>query len=128
MNMRRLLLVSLLLVVLVPLAVRAQTPDEKTLVVAQSVDISGMEPNLISSRAEANIANEIFGTLYEVNSKGEIIPYLANDFKESADGKELTFTLNEGLTCHDGEALTAEDVAYTFNRAADPGNKFDGNG
>ena len=127
MKLRRLLFVSLLLLVAVPLAVRAQTPDEKTLVVAQSVDISGMEPNMISSRAEANIANEIFGTLYEVNSKGAIVPYLANDFKESADGKELTFTLNEGLTCHDGEALTAEDVAYTFNRAADPANKFNGN-
>jgi peptide/nickel transport system substrate-binding protein len=40
---------------------------------------------------------------------------------------EWTFTLNEGLVCHDGEALTAEDAAYTFMRAADPANAFTGN-
>ena len=36
-------------------------------------------------------------------------------------------TLHEGLTCHDGEPLTAEDAAYSFNRMADPANGFTGN-
>ncbi len=124
---RNWMLVLMVLVVGVPLIVRAQAPDEKTLVVAQSVDIAGMEPNMINSRSEANIANHIFGTLYEVDDKGAIVPYLAKEYKLSDDGASMTFTLNEGLTCHDGEALTAEDVAYTFNRGADPANKFDGN-
>ena len=39
----------------------------------------------------------------------------------------MTFKLNEGLTCHDGEALTAEDVVYSFLRAADDANGFTGN-
>ena len=42
-------------------------------------------------------------------------------------GCKYVYTLREGLTCHDGEALTAEDVAYTFNRAKDPANQFTGN-
>ena len=55
------------------------------------------------------------------------MPYLAESYTESDDGTKLTFKLNAGLTCHDGEPLTAEDVVYSFKRAADPAMKFTGN-
>lgn len=99
----------------------------QTLTIGQSVDVGSFEPANISSRAESNIIGQIFGTLYDVSEAGEIRPYLAKSSKLSEDGKSLTFTLNEGLKCHDGEPLTAEDVAYTFTRAADPANAFTGN-
>lgn len=102
-------------------------PDAETLVIGQSVDAASFEPQLSNSRAEANIMQHIFGTLYQVADNGNIEPYLAKSYTESEDGKEITFTLNEGLTCHDGEALTAEDVVYSFERAANPDNKFTGN-
>ena len=36
--------------------------------------------------------------------------------------------MHEGLTCDDGEPLTAEDAAYSFNRnGRTPANGFDGN-
>ncbi len=124
---RQLILALLVLVVAVPLAVHAQTPDEKTLVIGQSVDIGLLDPSAVSSRSEANIFGHLYGTLYEISDDGSIKPYLAKEYKTSEDGKEWTFTLNEGLTCHDGEALTAEDVAYSFERAANPDNKFTGN-
>ena len=47
-------------------------------------------------------------------------------YTDNEDGNELTFKINEGLTCHDGEPLTAEDVVYTFQRADDPENAFTG--
>lgn len=106
----------------------AEAPAEAgRLVVAQTVDVQGLEPSEVNSRAESNIFGHLYGTLYEITETGEIVPYLANDFQVSEDGTEYTFTLNEGLTCHDGEALTAEDVVYTFQRAADPANEFTGN-
>jgi peptide/nickel transport system substrate-binding protein len=121
-------LVSLLALLAAAFGVYAQTtPDENTLVIAQSVDVGALEPSLISSRAEDNIIAHIYGTLYEIAGDGSLLPYLANSYSISEDGKEWTFTLNEGLTCHDGEALTAEDVAYTFQRAANPDNAFTGN-
>lgn len=121
------LLFFVLLIVAVPLTVQAQTPDETTLVIAQSVDVGALEPALVGSRAESNIFNHLFGTLYEISETGELVPFLANAYSISEDGTEWTFTLNEGLTCHDGEALTAQDVVYTFQRAADPANAFTGN-
>lgn len=114
-------------VALFPLLVSAQTPDETTLVIAQSVDVAALEPSLVGSRSETNIFDNVFGKLYEIAEDGSLDPYLANSYTISEDGTEWTFTLNEGLTCHDGEALTAEDVAYTFQRAADPANAFTGN-
>lgn len=105
----------------------AQAPDDSTLVIAQSVDASTFDPAEIGSRNEANIAQHIFATLYQASPDGEIVPYLANDYTISEDGTEVMINLKEGLMCHDGEALTAEDVAYSFNRAADPDNGFTGN-
>lgn len=126
---RSLSALALLTVVLMlmPLVVSAQTPDETTLVIAQSVDAGSLDPSLIGSRSEANILGHVFATLYEISDTGELLPYLANSYSISEDGTEWTFTLNEGLTCHDGSSLTAEDVAYTFQRAADPANAFTGN-
>ncbi|MBK8021085.1 MAG: ABC transporter substrate-binding protein [Chloroflexi bacterium] len=119
------LLAVALLIAAVPVV--AQTPDEDTLVIAQSVDVGALEPALVSSRAESNIFNHVFATLFEITETGVLSPYLATSYAISEDGTEWTFTLNEGLTCHNGEPLTAEDVAYSFTRAADPANAFTGN-
>ncbi len=100
---------------------------EDTIVVGLSADITTFEPAAISSRDNANIARHIFGTLYTMDADGVAQPDLANNLEISEDGLAYVYTLNEGLTCHDGEALTAEDAAYSFNRAADPENAFTGN-
>lgn len=110
------------------LAAAAQAqPADDTIVVGLSADITTFEPANISSRDNANIARHIFGTLYTISGDGEVTPDLAENLEISEDGLHYVYTLREGLTCHDGEALTAEDVAYTFNRAKDPANQFTGN-
>lgn len=43
------------------------------------------------------------------------VPGLATEWEESADGLTWTFTIREGVTWSDGEPLTAEDVAYTYD-------------
>jgi peptide/nickel transport system substrate-binding protein len=45
------------------------------------------------------------------------VPGLAESWEGSEDGKTWTYTLREGLTWSDGEPLTAEDIAFTVNRA-----------
>ncbi len=123
----KLLIIACVVLVVLPLVVSAQQPDATTLVIGQSVDVDTLEPDNVNSRAEANVVAHMLATLYSIGDNGEIQPYLAKSYKFSADGKEITFTLNDGLTCEDGEPLTAEDVVYDFKRAADPNNKFTGN-
>ena len=43
-------------------------------------------------------------------------PSLAEKWQESADGKTYEFTLRPGLKFHNGDALTAEDVKFSFER------------
>lgn len=125
---RWVVLMTLLALLIAVVGVNAQmTPDENSLVIGQSVDVGALDPASVNSRAEANIFFHVFGTLFEIGDDGVLRPYLATEYAVSEDGTEWTFTLNEGLTCHDGEALTAEDVAYSFERAADPANAFTGN-
>ncbi len=124
--MKRHILLGLAGAIAAGLPAAAQTPDENTIVIAQSVDAPTLDPADISSRNASNIAGHIFGSLY-VRTEDGIKPYFATDYTEAEDGLSQTYTIREGLTCHDGEPLTAEDVAYSFNRPADPDEGFTGN-
>lgn len=125
----KLIMVAIAVMALLPLVVTAQAPgpDDNTLVVAQSQDVQSLDPPQVGSRPEANIAAHLFGSLYDIDIDGNISPSLAESVSVSDDGTEYTFTMQDGLTCHDGSPLTADDVAYVFNRAADPELAFTGN-
>jgi peptide/nickel transport system substrate-binding protein len=46
---------------------------------------------------------------------GKTTPMLATSFSWGAGNKSLTFTMRQGVKWSDGQPLTADDVAYTFN-------------
>lgn len=48
-------------------------------------------------------------------------PGLATSWETSDDGLTWTFDIRTGVTFSDGEPLTAEDIAYTYNRILDGG-------
>ncbi len=50
-------------------------------------------------------------------------PRLAERWAPNADGSVWTFRIRRGVTFNDGTPMTAEDVAATFNRLADPANE-----
>ncbi len=53
--------------------------------------------------------------LYIINDHNcEEVPWLADSY-EWTDLQTLVFTIREGVTWSDGEAFTADDVAFTFN-------------
>lgn len=45
---------------------------------------------------------------------GQYYPWLAKSFKWNSDGTAITFTLQDNVKWSDGQAFTADDVAYTF--------------
>src|ERR1700756_2524995 len=49
------------------------------------------------------------------NSLDGIVPDLAESWKWSEDGKELTFKLRQGVKWHDGKPFTAADVKCTWD-------------
>ena len=64
---------------------------------------------------------ESIGFVYEplvhvdiLNNQAET-PMLATGYKWSADFKSIVFTVRDGVKWSDGQAFTADDVAFTFN-------------
>jgi peptide/nickel transport system substrate-binding protein len=62
-----------------------------------------------------SIFSMIYDTLYEYDLNGTYRLSLAESVDVSADNKVWTFKIREGVKFHDGEPLTAEDVAFSFN-------------
>jgi peptide/nickel transport system substrate-binding protein len=50
------------------------------------------------------------------NSMASIVPDLATAWSWGEDGRELTFTLHQGVKWHDGKPFTAADVKCTWDR------------
>lgn len=57
----------------------------------------------------------IYDTLYELNLDGSYSLSLAESVNVSDDGKVWTFKIRDDVEFTDGEPLTAEDVAYSYN-------------
>jgi peptide/nickel transport system substrate-binding protein len=70
--------------------------------------------------SDRDVTELIFSGLTQYNSKGEIIPDLAEKYNIGDSGKTYEFFLRKDLKWHDGEPLTADDVIFTINRIQNP--------
>jgi peptide/nickel transport system substrate-binding protein len=59
---------------------------------------------------------------FDNNVALQLQPMLATSWKPNADGSVWTFNLRPGVKFHNGAALTADDVVYTFQQLSDPKN------
>ena len=55
-----------------------------------------------------------------VDGQAQLVPGLADSWEISEDGLTYTFHLHEGVTFHNGDPFTADDVVFTVNRMMDP--------
>lgn len=62
----------------------------------------------------------VYSGLVAFDPRLNLIPDLAGSWDVSADGTVYTFHLRENAVFHDGRPVTAQDVIYSWERAADP--------
>lgn len=93
-----------------------------TLVWARYGDADSLDPQRTTTTLSWQIFDQLYDTLLAFDASGKIVPNLAKDWQVSPDGKAVTFTLNQGVTCHDGTPFDAKDVKYTADRALDTTN------
>ncbi len=79
-----------------------------------------INPLLASSDADRSISQLVYSGLTTLDSKGNVIPDLADHWVVSDDGKTYTFFLRNDVLWHDGQKMTAADVIYTVNLIKDP--------
>jgi len=82
------------------------TEDPETLDVQMTTDSYTIPLNCFDRLVETDT----------VDGEAQIIPGLADTWDVSEDGLTYTFHLHEGVTFHNGDAFTADDVVFSVNR------------
>lgn len=94
------------------------TPDpDATLRVGLVLEPDNLDIRRTSGAAlEQILIDNVYEGLVTRTPENEIVPSLASDYEISSDGLTYTFTLEEGVTFHDGGELTASDVVTTYDQ------------
>ena len=79
-----------------------------------------IDPAQINQVLQFQIASNVLSGLMHIDNSLVAQGDLAESWEVSADGLTYTITLREGVTFHNGDAFTSEDVLFTFNRSSDP--------
>ncbi len=98
---------------------RAATPKDTLVIAAAFDDIISLDP----AEAFEISAGELMGNAYDrlvrfdVADPSKLLGDVAKGWTVSADGKTYSFELKPGLKFASGNALTADDVAWSLQRA-----------
>ncbi len=90
--------------------------DDRWLDWAYFEDVSTYNP--LVEESAVGWVRFIFDTFAKNNSEGETVPWAAAEWTW-VDDTTLEVTLRDGMTFHDGEAVTADDAVYTINTVVD---------
>ncbi|WP_188909265.1 ABC transporter substrate-binding protein [Aureimonas endophytica] len=92
-------------------------------------DIATLDPAIGYDWQNFSMIKALFDGLMDYEpGTATLRPGLAESYQISADGKVFTFKLREGVKFHNGRALTAEDVKYSFERTTNPKTQSPGAG
>lgn len=102
-----------------PLATQAATPRDTVVMAKQIDDIITFDPaesfEFSGSEAVGNIYDKLL--TFDPGNVADIRGQLAERWTVSEDGKTYSFTLREGVRFHSGNPVTAEDAAFSLQRA-----------
>jgi peptide/nickel transport system substrate-binding protein len=103
-------------------AVAQKTAD--TLRISMRDALPNIDPYYNNLRTGVVMHHQGWDTLvYRNPDTFKLEPLLATEWK-TPDPTTIEFTLRPGVKFHDGSTLTADDVVYTLNLAADPASKM----
>jgi peptide/nickel transport system substrate-binding protein len=112
------IIIAICLSVLSLSACNGEIKNPDTFIIADTSQVDSLDPAYAYDTASAGQILNIYETLlkFKASSTSEFVPSLATDWTISEDGKTYRFKIREGVTFHNGNNLTAEDVEYSFER------------
>ena len=131
---RRLVVGVMALLVIVAMAVRlwpaasGASPDPVVAADPGTVTIvagtpASIDPARHGDLGSASFVSQLYETLTAVDPSLTVRPALAESWAVTDDGRQVSFTLREGLTFSDGTPLTAADVVHSWRRLFTPTNR-----
>lgn len=120
---QRIVFVSMFfMLLLIGSACSNNTGEEKANVPKNDINIRIQnDPDFLDPhQAEASITFQMilnmFDGLLAGDTDGSLKPAIATDYTISDDGLTYTFAIRDDVKFHNGEALTVDDIVYTFER------------
>jgi peptide/nickel transport system substrate-binding protein len=107
--------------VILTTSISAQSEPAGEVVVAQPVLRQQFDPTAMVATTDFLVFDQMYDGLINMGPNGKE-PALAKSWEVSEDGKQIDFMLREGVTFHNGDPFTAEDVKFTFERLISEGN------
>jgi oligopeptide transport system substrate-binding protein len=96
-----------------------QLAADQTLSFPISNEVGDFDPAQITSPADVDILRNVFSGLYGFDEHLHLVPDIATSFPDiSPDGLTYTFRLRHDAHFSNGDPITADDVIYSWNRAA----------
>ena len=83
-----------------------------------------IDPAQINQVLLFQIASNVLSGLTHINPLLQAEGDLAIDWSVDDTGTQYTFNLREGVTFHNGDAFTADDVIFTYERSRNPDNSI----
>ena len=102
---------------LAALALGASAAPAKTLRMADSTDIAAMDPHSMTESNTIGFLNHVYEGLVRYNDELKVEPALAASW-EFIDPTRVRFHLRDGVTFHNGNPFTADDVVASILRAS----------
>ncbi|MCA0320070.1 MAG: ABC transporter substrate-binding protein [Proteobacteria bacterium] len=99
-----------------------------TLNVGLLLEAPGLDPFHQGAEARIRITVLMYQGLFYETSGGKALPLLAEGYDLSPDGLTYTIRIRKGVKFHTGGAMTAKDVAYSYNYIRDSKNGSPGAG
>ena len=97
------------------------TAQEPTVFFCQDVEFTSNQAK------DSPVLFQIYENLTWMSEDGTIEPWVATEWESNEDGTEWTFTIRDDVYFHNGDKLTAEDVAFTFNCCLENNPQLSGN-
>ena len=97
--------------------------DTDTIVIAQGVDPTTLDPHNHYETPAFNVCLNIFDTLLQRNEQIKIEPLLATSYK-IINETTWEFNLRKGVKFHNGEDFDASSVKFSLERIINPKNKL----
>ena len=110
----------------VALALPGQAAAQK-LTIAIGGAVTSMDPHFYNASPNNSVTAHFFDKLVEFDAKAQLVPALAESWRNVSE-TVWEFKLRAGVKWHDGRDFTAEDVAFTFQRAPNVPNSPGGFG
>ncbi|WP_417524894.1 ABC transporter substrate-binding protein [Marinovum sp.] len=85
---------------------------------AVTTDPQTMDPHAVNSTPVLGFLNNVYEGLVRRGKDMSVEPALATSWEPIGEGEGWRFTLREGVTFHDGSSFDAEDVLFSYERAA----------